>query len=1106
MSLFWHQVEKDIYRLRWLLAPWVLLVVAESTLLGMSGAVSRGWALHLTYKLIAMLLPLMQYLLMIVMVPLLVHEEPLVGTTAAWFTRPLSRRTLLASKTAFLLLILVLVPLGAELAALAANDARSSELARAAAEIALTRCSLVASLAALAALTPNFARFIMWGAAIWGVYTLVASAAMVRTMMSPEGILALADPRVLRASAVASLGAILLAGSAAVVHQYLTRRVRRSVAIAATGLVASLAFSMGWTWTRPSPASRPGGPTAVQLLVDTGSVMAMDTFSLQAAAPRRKTIWAATDCLRTPPGTFCELDDLRGALRYPDGGVVPVERARRPGLTRLHRPSLEQALGGSRVVNDGLRGLGTGLFEVDHAVYAERGRTPAVLEANGTVTLKRYRVAASLPLQRGAFHADGAERVTITDVLRGPGTCQVVLVKRRLDLVLSAPPATFPGFGDLLAPVSYVLVNAERKQAFVPEFVPAFDLAGSLAQALPTGQRLTYDPVSLLFTSESQFETLPRLDDAWLSGASLVLVEADVEGRTPARVLVPDLVLARREMHHRAGAPEVEAGLTPAQYGERGAGRLEDGLGHPVDGDAARSWAEAYLMKAVEGDPDLAAPYGGLALIAASSEGTPRSRRDAAQAWLDKGRVASADPAARRVEAYLLEAEQGDAAAVMEQVVEHSPGSSAYWRDLGYFRTKDYRLRRALEAYDRALATRPDPVEAARVQAQRGESYAFLARPAEARKAYEDAVGRRPDFAPYWRRLCQVRREAGDCGGALEAARRAQGLETSTAASSCLLRAQICLGQVDEGSPEVRRAWGWDLIAIGDFFRDKGDESRARGYYRRAELHPDDWTLALSSSELELRSGGPDQALEILRPALAAHPQEPALLAQAAVVHARRGDGARALDLAGQALEARLDAATVRRLEAALGGDPEYARRRRRITARVEGLFGHYERKFDHQYLRRDLPTTEWVIGHAGATHKDREAVPHLILYLQESAFATTRAKAADALWYIGDGRAVPALVEALSDPDLKVQGFAASGLGALGDPAAVSPLLDLFARLPDNREETKARVADALGKLGDKRALAPIRESLAHIQDPAYLRWARPALARLEALPAGPG
>jgi hypothetical protein len=98
MSLVWHQIKKDGWRLRWLLVLWAVLVVLQSGLLVASALVTQGWAAHLAYKLVAMVLPLLQFLLLVLIVPLLVHEEPLVGTTAASFTRPLSRGTLLASR------------------------------------------------------------------------------------------------------------------------------------------------------------------------------------------------------------------------------------------------------------------------------------------------------------------------------------------------------------------------------------------------------------------------------------------------------------------------------------------------------------------------------------------------------------------------------------------------------------------------------------------------------------------------------------------------------------------------------------------------------------------------------------------------------------------------------------------------------------------------------------------------------------------------------------------------------------------------------------------------------------------------------------------------
>jgi hypothetical protein len=133
------------------------------------------------------------------------------------------------------------------------------------------------------------------------------------------------------------------------------------------------------------------------------------------------------------------------------------------------------------------------------------------------------------------------------------------------------------------------------------------------------------------------------------------------------------------------------------------------------------------------------------------------------------------------------------------------------------------------------------------------------------------------------------------------------------------------------------------------------------------------------------------------------------------------------------------------------------------------------------------------------ADKHDSGAVPLLATVLKRGLTDQERAHAGDALWILGDASAVPHLVEALRDRSPLVAGFAASGLGDLADASAVPPLLALFARLPDNREQAKARVADALGKLGDPSALGPLSASVATLTDPGYLQWALPAVQRLK-------
>lgn len=304
----------------------------------------------------------------------------------------------------------------------------------------------------------------------------------------------------------------------------------------------------------------------------------------------------------------------------------------------------------------------------------------------------------------------------------------------------------------------------------------------------------------------------------------------------------------------------------------------------------------------------------------------------------------------------------------------------------------------------------------------------------------------------------------------------------------------------------LAKEWGKDVVVVGISDEERDDVER---FLRD---HPVDYPVVAGLSDDTLPEPfsrvsslptiffiGRDG---VIRSVLVGYHEYDALEAQLWVAEAAekwaQGSSDAALELAAKALEAQLDEATEGALADAFGGDPAYTELHDLVRSRVEGLLGHYEGKY-HRHFGRDRASVLWVIWSLGAERKDREAVPHLVRYLQESVLDDARWRAADALWLIGDRRAVPHLIAALDDPSPRVAGFAASGLGDLGDSSAVGPLLALFGKLPDNRDDAKARVADALGKLGDPRAIGPLSASLEAITDPAYVRWAAPALRRLE-------
>lgn len=109
---------------------------------------------------------------------------------------------------------------------------------------------------------------------------------------------------------------------------------------------------------------------------------------------------------------------------------------------------------------------------------------------------------------------------------------------------------------------------------------------------------------------------------------------------------------------------------------------------------------------------------------------------------------------------------------------------------------------------------------------------------------------------------------------------------------------------------------------------------------------------------------------------------------------------------------------------------------------------------------------------------KDSGAISTLQQILRSDADSRIREEAAYTLENIGDTRAVPSLLAALSDMEGNVRLKAARALGTLRDGRAVGPLC-MSLRDPD--QVVRAFAAYALGKIGDIHALRPLENALAN-------------------------
>ena len=121
MSLWRHLVKADFRQFRSALAIWCGLVVTSAAIHGvrpMLAAQSRPFEM---LGLLAVLVWTGGLLVMLGFIAQAVQAHPLVGTTAFWMTRPIPPRTLLGAKLVFLGIVMVLVPVFAEMALMAVS-------------------------------------------------------------------------------------------------------------------------------------------------------------------------------------------------------------------------------------------------------------------------------------------------------------------------------------------------------------------------------------------------------------------------------------------------------------------------------------------------------------------------------------------------------------------------------------------------------------------------------------------------------------------------------------------------------------------------------------------------------------------------------------------------------------------------------------------------------------------------------------------------------------------------------------------------------------------------------------------------------------------------
>jgi len=553
MNLITHLLRKDIRRSRGLLIAWLLLLILHGVLV--SSRVNPGDQLkQAVFAMISGAVPLFKALLLVVIVPFVVQDEPLVGTIAFWLTRPISRGTLLLAKTLYAMAVLVLPALLVEMIVLAANGFTPHDLALAAPEILLGQIKLIVIVAVIAALTPTFGKYAIVGASgliAWWVAVLALQWA--RMYLHPDRIFEQAMNGSLEKSTSVAVGLMAILVCAAVVaHQYLSGRTFRSYIAGSAGVVAILAVQSLWRWDflfLPVPRSNvPLFDVSAVVIALASDATARDVSEIRGQGPARKEIWASIESSGVPSMYSLRAKSIWPRLTRSNGSKLDVESTHNTQLSmRLNQDALVAALGGTPIANpDTWSAKGaqnTPLFVIDAATYGKDYDQPLNLSADIDFIGSKYLVTAEMPLAKGARSDQGSKHSVITEVLSQPDGVDVVLRERKPNLLFDRANGSNAFMQEFIEGYRhiYVLRNKKRNQAILQKhnnFSFPFD-------QMFGHSRLVNDAVQVSFGPESNSKGLtPELTPEWLADAELIRLDL-----TPVFEFSKQLMVEGFKMH-----------------------------------------------------------------------------------------------------------------------------------------------------------------------------------------------------------------------------------------------------------------------------------------------------------------------------------------------------------------------------------------------------------------------------------------------------------------------------------------------------------------------------------------------------------------------------
>lgn len=333
MRLTWHIVWKDLTRLRLPLALWVALFLSEFALgARLLSASAISFPVFERIQSSDAVLYALRVAAGYLLVAALVFEDPLVGTTAFWPTRPISGGRLMGAKLLSCLVVFGLLPILVTLPWWLYCGYGGQQVYEASLDMLGSQIMPVAIGFLLAVLTGSMSRFLLWTAlsAAAVALSIVLFAKPAATHLYIRGMDVIVDSPGESAARFRALCLVAAAGWFAVVaHQFLTRRLIRSLAVLAFAAGLLGAEAEWWPLTLGFRSRETQAPAAADPLDDRVSIHLPKKASLHleqnAGASTDTVVFGNLKVEEAPPQLLMRFDDSAFEWRWSDGSSARAQ-------------------------------------------------------------------------------------------------------------------------------------------------------------------------------------------------------------------------------------------------------------------------------------------------------------------------------------------------------------------------------------------------------------------------------------------------------------------------------------------------------------------------------------------------------------------------------------------------------------------------------------------------------------------------------------------------------------------------------------------------------------------------------------------------------------